>query len=264
VSIRQFNYGRNRRGRVSVGAERFLYSALVMSMAMQITFLFSQNAKFILASAIFAALFSLSHAQLAYAKRYFWSYLVFTLLVGFAVEKTSLVTGWPFGDLTYKNLGAQVFGVPLLVLVFWLASMHPLLIMARKIAPNWVLVSGALVITAYALFFDQLLVANKYKTWEFSSAHIPFQTHIPLDNIIGWLFVGVIFFGLAHLLLPKERRKISAGIASVDIFLTWTWIYHVIANIFFFGKQGTALIGGLVYGALLSYYLSKRYLGSPN
>jgi uncharacterized membrane protein len=264
MSIRQFNYGRNRRGRVSVGAERFLYSALFMSMAMQITFLFSQNAKFILASAIFAAIFSLSHAQLAYAKRYFWSYLIFTLLVGFAVEKTSLVTGWPFGDLMYRNLGAQILGVPLLVLVFWLASMHPLLIMARKIAPNWVLVSGALVITAYALFFDQLLTANKYKSWEFSSAHIPFQTHIPMDNVIGWLFVGVIFFGLANLILPKERRKVSAGIASVDIFLTWTWIYHVIANIFFFGKQGTALIGGLVYGGLLSYYLSKRYLGSPN
>mgnify|MGYP003342895331 FL=1 len=54
------------------------------------------------------------------------------------------------------------------------------------------------------------------------------------------------------------------GIASVDIFLVWTWIYNVLANIFFFGKQGTALIGGLVYGALLAYYLAKRYLGSPN
>ena len=98
----------------------------------------------------------------------------------------------------------------------------------------------------------------------FDSAHIPFQTHIPLDNLIGWLFVGVVFFGLANLILPKERRKISAGIASVDIYLSWTWIYHVIANLFFFGKQGTALIGGLVYGALLVFYLSKRYLGSPN
>ena len=74
----------------------------------------------------------------------------------------------------------------------------------------------------------------------------------------------MLYFGLANFILPKERRKISAGIASVDIFLVWTWIYNVLANIFFFGKQGTALIGGLVYGALLSYYLAKRYLGSPN
>ena len=36
MSIRQFNYGRNRRGRVSVGAERFLYSALFLSILLQI------------------------------------------------------------------------------------------------------------------------------------------------------------------------------------------------------------------------------------
>ena len=152
MAIRQFNYGRNRRGRVSVAAERFLYSALLLSIILQIAFLFHHNPKLILASNIFAATFSLSHAQLAFAKRYFWSYLTFTLIVGFAIEKISLSTGWPFGDVTYKNLGYEVIGVPLLVLVFWLASLHPLLIMARKIAPNWVLVSGGAVITAYALF----------------------------------------------------------------------------------------------------------------
>jgi len=264
MSIRQFNYGRNRRGRVSVGAERFLYTALFLSILLQIIFLFNQNSKLILASTVFAAIFSLAHAQLAFAKRYFWSYLLLTLIMAFAIEKISLSTGWPFGKISYSNLGGTVFEVPLLVLVFWLASVHPLLIMARKLAPNWVLLSGAAVITGYELFFDQLLTANNYKTWDFDSAHIPFQTHIPLDNLIGWLFVGVVFFGLANLILPKERRKISAGIASVDIYLSWTWIYHVIANLFFFGKQGTALIGGLVYGALLIIYLSKRYLGSPN
>jgi len=264
MSIRQFNYGRNRRGRVSVGAERFLYSALFLSILLQIIFLFNQNSKFILASTIFAAIFSLAHAQLAYAKRYFWSYLFLTLILGFTVEKISLTTGWPFGKIRYENLGATLFEVPMLVMVFWLASLHPLLVMARRIAPNCGLVSCAAVITGYALFFDQLLSANNYKSWTFNSAHIPFQTHIPLDNLVGWLFVGVVLFGLANLILPKERRKISAGIASVDIFLTWTWIYHVIANLFFFGKQGTALIGGLVYGLLLIFYLSKRYLGSPN
>jgi putative membrane protein len=263
MSIRNYNPGRNRRGRVSVAAERFLYTSLFLSMVLQIVFLYQHNARYILASAILASIFSISHAQLAYAKRYFWSYLSFTLVMSFAIEKISLATSWPFGDVTYHHLGAEISGVPLLVLVFWLASIHPLLIMARKIAPNWVLLSGAGVITGYALFFDQLLTANGYKTWKFFSAHIPFQTHIPLDNVIGWLFVGVVVFGLANLILPKERRKISAGIASVDIFLVWTWLYNVIANIFFFEKPGTALVGGIFFGVLLFSYLSKRYLGSP-
>lgn len=263
MSVRQYNPGRNRRGRVSIAAERFLYISLFLSIVLQVIFLFQHNAKYILASATLASIFSLAHAQLAFAKRYFWSYLFFTLIMGFLIELISLNTGWPFGEVRYQNLGASIAGVPLLVLVFWLGSVHPLLIMSRKIAPNWVLLSGAGAITAYALFFDQLLVANDYKSWNFTGAHIPFQTHIPLDNVIGLLFVGVVFFGLANLILPKERRKISASMNSVDIFLVWTWIYNFVANLFFFGKPGTALIGGLAFGSLLGWYLSKRYLGSP-
>ena len=118
MSIRQFNYGRNRRGRVSVSAERFLYTALFLSILLQIIFLFNQNSKLILASTVFAAIFSLAHAQLAYAKRYFWSYLLLTLIMAFAIEKISLSTGWPFGKISYSNLGGTVFEVPLLVLVF--------------------------------------------------------------------------------------------------------------------------------------------------
>lgn len=264
MSIRHYNPGRNRRGRVSIAAERSLYAALTLSILLQIVFLYQQNAKYILASSIFASIFSLAHAQLAYAKRYFWSYLLLTLVLSFTFEKISLSTGWPFGKVSYHNLGASILGVPLLVLVFWLGAIHPLLIMARKIAPNWVLISGAGAITSYALFFDQLLTANDFKSWRFNSAHIPFQTHIPLDNVIGWLFVGVVTFGLANLILPKDRRKISASTTSVDTFLIWTWFYNFVANIFFFGKPGTALLGGLFYGAFLSLYLSKRYLGSPN
>ena len=263
MAIRQFNYGRNRRGRVSVAAERFLYSALTLSILMQIAFLFNHNSKLILASNIFAAIFSLSHAQLAYAKRYFWSYLIFTLVFGSAIEYTSINTAWPFGELKYENLGPDLLGLPILILVLWLATIHPLLILARRIAPNWVLLSGAAAITSYQLFLDQFLVSNNYKSWTFSGSHIPFQTHIPLANSIGWLFVGVVFFGLANLILPKDRRKVSASLTAIDIFLVWIWLYNFTANAFFFARPGTALLGGLAFGALLIPYLSSRYLGQP-
>lgn len=263
MSVRQYNPGRNRRGRVSAAAERFLYGSLIASIACQITFLYVKNSDLILAAASLSAIFSLAHAQLAYAKRYFWSYLIFTLILSSIIEITAVKTAWPFGKIAYTNLGTSIFEVPILVFVFWIGSIHPLLIMARRIAPNWVLLSGAGAITSYALFFDQLLVANGYKKWEFTGAHIPFQTHVPLSNLIGWLFVGVIFFGIANRILPKDRRKISAGFTSIDIFLVWTWLYNVTANIFFFGKPGTALVGGIAFGALLLPYLASRYLGQP-
>jgi len=263
MSIRNYNPGRNRRGRVSIAAERFLYGSLSFSIIAQVLFLFQKNDRLILISAVFGAVFALTHAQLAYAKRYFWSYLIFTLSFSLIVESVSLNTAWPFGEVSYQNLGYEISGVPLIVVVMWLATMHPLLILARRIAPNWVFLCGALAITAYELFFDQLLVASKFKIWNFEGAHIPFQTRIPLSNLFGWLLVGVVYFGVAHLVIPKERRKISASLTSIDAFLVWTWLFHVSANLFFFGKPGTALLGGLVYGALLLPYLSSRYLGQP-
>ena len=263
MSIRNYNPGRNRRGRVSIAAERFLYAALLLSMFSQGLFLFQSDNRLILLSAILGAVFSLTHAQLAYAKRYFWSYLLFTLSFSLVMESISLNTAWPFGEVLYQNLGFEISGIPLIILVMWLATMHPLLILARRIAPNWVFLSGALAITSYALFFDQLLVASKYKVWDFEGSHIPFQTHIPLSNLFGWLLVGVIYFGLANLVIPKERRKISASLTSIDLCLAWTWLFHVVANLFFFEKPGTALLGGLLYGALLAPYISSRYLGQP-
>jgi putative membrane protein len=263
MSIRNYNPGRNRRGRVSIAAERFLYGSLALSALTQVLFLFQENSQLILVSAIFAGIFSLTHAQLAYAKRYFWGYLSFTLTFALAIESISLQTAWPFGKVTYQNLGIEVAGVPLLVLVIWLATLHPLVILARRIAPNWVFIVGAIALTSYQLFFDQLLVANSYKIWEFEGSHIPFQTRIPLSNLVGWLFVGVIYFGMANMILPKERRKISASLTSIDIFLVWIWVFNVSANIFFFEKPGTALLGGIFFGALIAPYLASRYLGQP-
>ena len=75
--------------------------------------------------------------------------------------------------------------------------------------------------------------------------------------------VGVVFFGLANMILPKDRRKVSASLTSIDIFLVWIWIYNFTANAFFFERPGTALLGGLTFGALLIPYLSSRYLGQP-
>lgn len=263
MSIRQFNPGRNRRGRVSIAAERFLYGSLLLNIVGQIIFLNQRDSRFILGSAIMLALFSLAHAQLAFGKRYFWSYLLLVFLLSTGIEVTALKTAWPFGQISYRNLGFELFSVPIFLPIFWLGVVHPLLILARRIAPNWVLLSGAAAVTSYQLFFDQLLVANGYKTWTFTGAHIPFQTKIPLANLFGWLLVGVVFFGLIHQLLPKDRRKISASFTSIDICLAWIWLFHVVANLFYFSKPGTALLGGLAFGALLAPYLASRYLGQP-
>ena len=263
MSIRNFNYGRNRRGRISLAAERFLYGSLAISLIAQFTFLIRKDDISIYVAAIFGAIYSLSHSFLAYGPRYFWGYLSAGLFGSILIDSVAIHTEWPFGKFQYLHLGPTIFSVPLLVPVFWLAVIHPLLILARRVAPNWVMASGALAITSYVIFTDQFLVSAGHKKWTFTGAHIPFQTHIPFTNLVGWLFTGFIGFGLLNVLLPKDRRKVSASLTSIDLLLVWTWFYNVIGNAFIFHRPGTALVGGIAFGALLLPYLANRYLGQP-
>jgi putative membrane protein len=66
-----------------------------------------------------------------------------------------------------------------------------------------------------------------------------------------------------HQVLPRERRKISAGFGVVDFYLGWSWFSGVVANLFFFDRPGVAFIGGLIYGAVLAPYAFSRWLGRP-
>ena len=113
------------------------------------------------------------------------------------------------------------------------------------------------------LFLDPQMVAANRWTWTFDGAHVPFQSEIPLSNAFGWLFAGIAITALLHLLLPRDRRKSSAGFAVVDIFLLWTLFAGLIGNLFFFDRPGVALVGGIVFGSVIAPYVFSRWLGRP-
>jgi putative membrane protein len=68
---------------------------------------------------------------------------------------------------------------------------------------------------------------------------------------------------LLHQILPLERRKESAPLTAIDIFLGWVLFSGVIGNIFFFDRQGVAFLGGIVYGLVFIPYFLIRWLGRP-
>ena len=173
-------------------------------------------------------------------------------------------TTWPFGSYTYdSSLGIQVFGVPLVVPFAWVMMAHPVLVLARRISKNWVFLVGGIAMMGWDLFLDPQMVAANRWTWTFDGAHVPFQSEIPLSNAFGWLFAGIAITALLHLLLPRDRRKSSAGFAVVDIFLLWTLFAGLIGNLFFFDRPGVALVGGIVFGSVIAPYVFSRWLGRP-
>jgi putative membrane protein len=267
MSIRHYSPRRNRRRGLSTRATTFLYAVLGIVILLQITYplLSGEALRFVTISTVYWGAGAMAlHALMAYGARYAFTYLIATLTFAFVIESIGVTTGWPFGVYEYDNsLGVQFANVPIVVPFAWAMMAHPVLIAARTITKNWGFLYGGLTLMAWDLFLDpQMVLAGRW-TWEVTGAHVPFTPEIPLSNAFGWLLSGMALMAILHAILPRDRRKQSASLIAVDIFLAWTLAGGIILNLFFVGRPGIALLGGVVLGVLLLPYFFIRWLGRP-
>ena len=267
MSIRHYNPRRRRRGGISPKARNFLGALVALIILLQISYpLIEGDALRIvtIATVFVAAIAMVVHGHLSYGFKYSSRYLPIAYAFGLGIEVLGVHTGWPFGVYEYDaSLGVQLFGVPLIVPCAWVMMVHPCLCAARRIAGNWVFLYGGALLAAWDLFLDALMVGAGRWTWEVTGSHVPFTPEVPLSNAFGWLLSGMALIAVLHISLPRDRRKESASLASVDVFLIWTWFAGVISNIFFFDRPGVAFLFGSAFGLFLLPYVFSRWLGRP-
>jgi len=267
MSIRHYNSRRNRRSGISHRAQVLLQTILGITILLQISYpLINGEALRVvtIATVYFSALTMVLHAFYSFGPKYVSIYLPITFLFGFGIEQLGMRTTWPFGSYTYdSSLGFQILGLPLVVPFAWVMMCHPVLVVARRISKNWVFLFGGIAMMGWDLFLDPQMVADHRWVWSFTGAHVPFAKNIPLSNAFGWLFAGIAITALLHVILPRDRRKSSAGFAVVDIFMLWTLFAGVVGNLFFFSRPGVGFLGGLVLGAIMAPYAFSRWLGRP-
>lgn len=242
-----------------------LFSVLSIAIGLQVSYLLldGENQRLVSIAMIYwGAAAMLLHALLTYGMRYAFTYLLFTFLYALGIEYVGVRASWPFGERFYSNdLGFQIYSVPLVVPFIWIIMAHPVLVISRKVSKHWVFLYGAISLTTWDLFLEPLMVDSGRWTWVVTGAHVPFQPEIPLSNIFGWLLTGAGLIATLHLILPRDRQKIGAPSLMLDIYLTWILLSGIIGNLFFFESPGTALIAGAIFGALLTPYFFKRFLG---
>jgi len=153
--------------------------------------------------------------------------------------------------------------VPLVVPFAWVMIAHPCLVAARRIGKSWVFLYGGLLMMAWDLFLDPLMVTAGRWTWVVTGAHVPFQPEIPLSNTFGWLLSGMTLITILHFATPRDRRKAGGSLVAADVLLFWTWFSGVVGNLFFFGRPGIALFSGAILGVLLAPYFFNRWVGRP-
>lgn len=265
--MRQFTPRGNRRTGISSRARKFLQLVLTVAILVQIAYpLVDGDAlRYITLATVFSgACAMLVHAYLSFGFRYLVTYFSVTFLFSLIVEQIGVQTGWPFGNYSYdSSLGIRILSVPLVVPFAWIMMAHPVLVAARRVTREWTFLYGGAFLMAWDLFLDPQMVSAGRWTWEFTGAHVPFQPEIPLSNAVGWLFAGMGVIALLNLVLPQARRKDSADLIAVDIFLTWTLFSGFVGNLFFFHRPGVALFAGAIYLAIFAPYIFSRWFGRP-
>jgi carotene biosynthesis associated membrane protein len=183
--------------------------------------------------------------------------LVLTFAISLLFECVGVATGWVYGGYHYTDkLGPKFLGlVPLLIPVAWFMMTYPSYVIANHLVPSiksvqvWrlgVAAIGALVMTAWDLAMDPMMVAGGHWVWEEPGAYFG----IPLQNYLGWwLTTFVTFWLFLSLARLQPQQKPASG--STDQLAIWSYaatgLSSVIAD-FEFGLHGPALVG--IFGML--------------
>ncbi len=176
--------------------------------------------------------------------------LVFVFGVSLLFESLGVATGLVYGPYHYtEKLGPQFLGlVPYLIAVAWFMMMYPSLLMAEWLIPSsWtgakrllsIAAIGGLIMTAWDVVMDPIMVAGNYWVWETQGAFFG----IPLQNYCGWwltVFTTFILYLLATRKRPSNGEAGADGLAIAAFMITG---YANVINALTGGLGGPALAG---------------------
>ena len=177
----------------------------------------------VLAAAVTGFAFALLHA----AQREGWRRALLLLALVFVVsllfESVGVATGLVYGPYHYTDvLGPKFLGlVPYLIPVAWFMMSYPSLVIAewltfpggrRSGRSSWrqlvaVAAVGGLVMTAWDIVMDPLMVAGGHWVWDTEGAYFG----IPLQNFVGWWLTVFTTFALYLLVRGKQSSAPDAG-----------------------------------------------------
>ena len=168
---------------------------------------------------------------------------------GLVVEALGLHTGVPFGLYRYTGtLGPEVAGVPVIVPLAWMMMAWPALVVGRALAQRTATVAlvGGVALASWDLFLDPQMVAAGHWVWADPVPALPFVPGVPLSNYAGWVVVATLMTAALHRLVGPVA-PVSRPAAALYL---WAYASSVVAHAVFFGLPGSAVVGGLVMGAV--------------
>jgi len=176
--------------------------------------------------------------------------LAFVFGVSLLFESLGVATGMVYGPYHYTaKLGPKFLGlVPYLIAVAWFMMMYPSFVMAEWIIPSsWtrakrllsIAAVGGLIMTAWDVVMDPIMVASNYWVWEVQGDFFG----VPLQNYWGWWLTVFTTFVLYLLVTRNRSYAREAGFDRMVIVAFMITGYGNIINALTGGLGGPALAG---------------------
>ena len=163
-------------------------------------------------------IFALLHAGRREGWRRALLLLASVFLISLFFESLGVATGWVYGPYHYTDkLGPKFLGlVPSLIPVAWFMMSYPSFVIADRLVPTgwrrWLRLLtvagvGGLVMTAWDIVMDPVMVYNGHWIWDVEGAY----HGIPLQNFWGWWLTVFCSYAFYQLLAPRTNRNTSPG-----------------------------------------------------
>ena len=218
-------------------------------------------------SVVVFAVASLADAARVHGRRGVAALLAVACGGGLLVEGLGLHTGVPFGPYQYTGtLGPELVGVPVIVPLAWMMMAWPALVVARALAQRPVAVAlvGGAALASWDLFLDPQMVAAGHWVWADPMPALPFVPGVPLSNYAGWVVVAILMTAALHRLVgPTGTGQAPVSRPAAALYL-WAYASSVVAHAVFFGLPGSAVVGGLVMGAVAVPFARVAFVSSTS
>lgn len=203
---------------------------------------------------VLGSLLSVVHAGISRGVRTAIGLLVLVVVSAVAFESIGLATGFPYGSYTYSDvLGPTLLGVPFLVPLAWLMMAWPSWVLAERLsrpvrptrrAPARVAWSAG-IFAAWDVVLDPQLVQAGYWTWTYPEPGLPGIDTVPLTNLAGWLFAGLVLMSLLEVLVTRTAVPDAPriGDAAPLLVLGWMTLGGALAHAGWLGLPGSAAWG---------------------
>ena len=210
---------------------------------------------------LIATAFAITHALTYIGWRNTFILFVLTYTVSLLFESVGVATGWIYGPYHYtEQLGPRFLGlVPYLIPLAWFMISYPSLVIAegiigyRSAEYTWrslrVAALAAVVMTAWDLVLDPIMVKMGHWVWEVEGAYFG----VPPHNYLGWLVTTFSIFILYTWATGRQAHNVQgASDQSFLMLASGSYASTVAGNTLAalqMGLVGPALIGLFAAGA---------------